>query len=1077
MPHAYARLIHRFRWLVVAVWLAAVVASTIWLPSLASVVAQHSSTFLPANASVNTAQQWLNRIDPGQASASSAVIAIHSPHRLTAAQRDFFRARLAYIDAHKSLYGIRSLQDPFNTPAALATSFRSTDGTTEVALVGLPRSDMAKSTRTAITRLQAEFKTVPSGLRVYLTGDAPIQQQELQISQAGVKKTAAVTVALVLIILLLVFRSLLAPLMTLIAIGLSFTISSGIVAWLAQHGLPSSTFTQTFLIAVLFGAGTDYSIIMLNRFREELTRTHDITDALSQSLGAVAKTMVFSASTVLLSFAVLYFARFGLYRSAVGVSVGVGVTLLACLSLVPSLMAIFGRSLYWPRRPVAGAAHNPSRLWSFTGGLAVRRPWLMLLALAVVLAPLALQFTDRRTFDPLSDIPDASSAVGFNIVANAFGAGHVLPMQLVLRTPGNLRTPRGLATVARISSAVASLPAVAEVMSAAAPAGKPIAGLTLAAQNRQAAAGLAKVGGGLGRLADGLSRSGASLASGAAQVQALDHGAQRLSGGLHRLSAGSASLEQNGGRLTQAAQQVSHGSAALAGAVTRLHLGAGQASQGSVKLATGAGRTAAGAASLAKGAGRLQQSQQQLGKLARTLANALAAWTKAHPADAANPQWRQIVGMARAESAGSAKLSAAGASLATGARTLSVGAAGLDAGATRLAGGMQKLASGTQQAQAGASSLASGAGALASGAGRLASGSAALSRASDRLSAGGDQVARGVSALTAQYGPLASGLAKAGQGAHSLLSGTQKVHGFLSGSASAASQGNPGFYVPADVIRHNASLKKALTNYVSADGHTAKFTVLLNDNAFSMKAINSLPGIMQAARLALHNGPSPAGSILAAGTTPTQAALNTISSQDFTHAVLLITLTIFLLLAVMLRSLITPLYILASLVGTYFVTMGILQRIAQDVMHKTGLSWTVPFFTFLLLVALGVDYSIFLLSRFEEELRDGNHQSPAQAMRRAMGLMGNVILSAAVIMAGTFGSLTVTGVTSLVEIGVAVVIGLLLYTTVILALFIPAASAVVGAGHFWPFFATDAPPADKHTAPGGAGPANGVASE
>ncbi len=1051
MAQAYARLIHRFRWLVVAIWLAAVVASSLWLPNLGSVVAQHSGNFLPSNSSVNTAQQWLNRVDPAQASASSAVVAIHGAGGLTPGQQNYFRAKLAYIDAHKALFGVGNVQDPFNTPSALASSFRSKDNTTEVALIDLPRSDMSKATKDAIRRLQSAFRSPPSGLRVYLTGDAPIQQQELQISQAGVKKTALVTVALVLLILLLVFRSLLAPLLTLMAIGLSFLISSGIVAWLAQRGLPSSTFTQTFLIAVLFGAGTDYSVIMLNRFREELTKTQDTAPALANSLKAVGKTMVFSASTVLLSFAILYFARFGLYRSAVGVSVGIGVTLLACLSLVPSLMSIFGRSLYWPRRPVHGAAHKPSRLWRFTGGMAVRKPWWIMLALLVVLTPVGLQFTNRRTFDPLSDIPYASSAVGFHIVSRAFGPGNALPMQLVLHTADNLRTPRGMAAIAGISSAVASLPAVAKVMSATQPTGKPVAGFTLAHQDRQAAGGIAGIDTGLGKLADRLTSSGTALTAGSAHVRELAGGAGQLSAGLRQLASGGAALAHHTAQFSQGAQQLGKKNDTLARGLASLSQGSGQTAQGGAALAAGIGRAGAGAAGIAKGAQQLAQSQQQLAKLAQTLANALAAWAKAHPQDAANPQWRQIETMAMTNSGGSARMAGAGAGLSKDASGLSNGMTKLGAAAGRLTGGLQRLASGIGRAQNGARQLAAGSDTLASGAQKLASGATALSSAAGRLATGGNRVAQGAGTMATEYGTLASGMARAGAGARSLQSGATRVHSFLNSAGSAASQGNPGFYLPADTLRNNAALQKSLTAYVSPGGHTARFTVLLNDNAFSMKAINSLPGIMQAAKLALRNSPLPGGSILAAGTTPIQTALNQISSQDFTHSVLLILLTIFLLLAVMLRSLLTPLYILASLSGAYFVTMGLLQMVAQDVLHKTGLSWTVPFFAFLLLVALGVDYSIFLLARFEEELRDGGRPQPAEAIHKAMGHMGNVILSAAVIMAGTFGSMTVTGVTSLVEIGIAVVIGLLLYTTVMLGLFVPAASAVIGDGHFWPF--------------------------
>ncbi len=135
--------------------------------------------------------------------------------------------------------------------------------------------------------------------------------------------------------------------------------------------------------------------------------------------------------------------------------------------------------------------------------------------------------------------------------------------------------------------------------------------------------------------------------------------------------------------------------------------------------------------------------------------------------------------------------------------------------------------------------------------------------------------------------------------------------------------------------------------------------------------------------------------------------------------------------------------------GNYTVTMGCLQTIVLHVLHKPGVSWAVRFFVFLLLVALGVDYSMFLMARFEEEYLRG--MSPSDAIREAMSKMGKVIFSAAAIMAGTFGSMIVAGVESLTEIGLSVVMGLILYAAVFLAFFIPASVRVVGRGHGWQF--------------------------
>ena len=187
--------------------------------------------------------------------------------------------------------------------------------------------------------------------------------------------------------------------------------------------------------------------------------------------------------------------------------------------------------------------------------------------------------------------------------------------------------------------------------------------------------------------------------------------------------------------------------------------------------------------------------------------------------------------------------------------------------------------------------------------------------------------------------------------------------------------------------------------YISPNGKVAKFVIVLRSNPYSTQALAAVPGLQQNAQQALRESPISAGTLYTAGTTPIQSTINHVSSGDFARTVMMVLAAVFILLVLMLQSILTPLYVIASLAGMYFVTMGLLQTITLHVLHEPGLSWPVPFFVFLPSVALGVDYSIFLMSRFEEEL--GNGMSPRDAMVTAMGQMGNVIFSAALIMAGT----------------------------------------------------------------------------
>lgn len=988
MFHRYAHMVSKFRWLIIVLWLAAVAAVTLFLPSLPNVVSHQSQTYLPNNAESVIAGNLANHTDTKHHAQSTVVVAIRDAHGLTQTDKLYLKQRMDALGREKSTYHITYIEDAANSPSSVSSQFLSKDGTTEIAVVGLSQGIADPNISGTFKQLYGSFRNVPAGAKMYFTGDVPIQEDALHGSLNAAKKTAAVTVILVLVILLAVFRSLLAPLLTLVAIGLSYMVSSGVVAWAAARGMPVSTFTQTFLIAILMGAGTDYTMIMMSRFREELTRTHDKEEALTAALKGVSKTVVFSAMTVLISFAVLYFARFGLYRSAVGISIGIFITLLNGITLVPAVMSVLGRALYWPLQPKPGAEHRPSRIWNWTSAVSTRRPWIVLLVLFVILTPIGLRFTNDRTFNPMVDIPNSTSVAGFNTVAKAFGDGQVMPTTIVLKTTADLRTPSGMATINQISKTLRSVSGVKTVESATQPTGTVVKQFQLAYQNEQASVGLRQIQSGLSALSANLGSSHGT--SGTSQVGQLQAGSAKVTSGIGSLANGATQLANNGNPLVSGAQGLANG-------LSQVH---------------------SGASSLASGVSQVSTSDQKLAGAADSLANAIAAWAKQHPSAAQSASWQQIQQLANQLSLGTSQTSQATAKLSVGAAQTANALSSLQSGST-------KLVSGTKQFSNAVGKLAAGA---------------------NQLSAGSGQVTNGIGQLNAALGKEVSGLGTAAAGVSKMESGVAQVGGFLHQSKSAS---DPGFYIPASTLRQNKQLQQAMNAYISPNGHIAKFTVVLNSNPYSMTAINTMTPLQNAAQTSLAASPIHHGTIYVGGTTGTQANMNQLSSQDFVRTMSIVFTAIFILLAILLRSILTPLVSLLSLAGTYFVTMGIVQNIAIHVLHQPGVNWAVPFFAFLLLVALGVDYSIFLATRFDEEYRAGN--GPVTAIRHAMRTMGNVVFSAALIMAGTFGSMIVTGMSTLTEIGLAVVIGLFLYTFFMLGFYTPAMMGIMGRAHAWPF--------------------------
>jgi putative drug exporter of the RND superfamily len=145
--------------------------------------------------------------------------------------------------------------------------------------------------------------------------------------------------------------------------------------------------------------------------------------------------------------------------------------------------------------------------------------------------------------------------------------------------------------------------------------------------------------------------------------------------------------------------------------------------------------------------------------------------------------------------------------------------------------------------------------------------------------------------------------------------------------------------------------------------------------------------------------------------------------------------------------LIMPMYLILSLILTYYTSMAVTELIFVNGLGYAGLNWAVSFFAFVILIALGIDYSIFLMDRFNE-YRDKPVQ---EAMLLAMRNMGTVIISAAVILGGTFAAMYPSGVLSLLQIATIVLTGLILYALVVLPLFVPVMVKTFGKANWWPF--------------------------
>jgi RND superfamily putative drug exporter len=297
------------------------------------------------------------------------------------------------------------------------------------------------------------------GLGVYVTGPAGYFADFSKVFSGFDSTLLYITAAIVIVILLLTYRSPVLWLLPLTTVFVALTAAQAVIYLLAKNaGLTVNAQSAFILTVLVFGAGTDYALLLTARYREELRRHADRHEAMAVALGRAAPAIIASGATVILSLLTLLVAELASTKSLGPVmAIGVAVGLCAMLTLLPALLVIVGRWVFWPRRPTLGSAEPTEHgLWARIGQRMARRPRVVWVVTALVLGALALGVTQLeanglQSKDSFRTKPEA--VAGEAALARHFPAGEGNPVQVI-----------GTAQAApQLQAAVSSTPGVTAV--------------------------------------------------------------------------------------------------------------------------------------------------------------------------------------------------------------------------------------------------------------------------------------------------------------------------------------------------------------------------------------------------------------------------------------------------------------------------------------------------------------------------------------------------------------------------------------------------------------------------------------
>lgn len=968
-------------WLTVLAWIGIAAVLNVAVPQLETVVARDATSFVPESTAAARGFEVMDDAFGSGEAASFAFVVVERREGRLTAGDLAWYGTLADRLRAGSEH-VADVQDAVSQPS-LEQALVSSDRQAAYLPVAIRHPLGSPEAAEDVEFLRTSAGQAPAGVASFVTGDPATL---VDINEELDSEIALVTVLSVLIIfglLALIYRRLVTVLIPLATIGIALAAARGVVALLGERGLPVSTYTAAFLTALVLGAGTDYSVFLLARYHERL-RAGDAPLAATRTAAAkVGTVLLASAATVAAGTACMGLTELALFRTTgPSLAVSVLVTLAVSLTLTPALTSI-AEFRAGPRSLDAG----PSRWWASMGRLVVARPVAVLMVGLVLLSALAAGLPAMdRAYDIRALQPAASqSSAGEGALGRHFPSNELRADYLVLAADRDLRTAEGLVALEEVAEAVARVPGVEAVRSVTRPEGARIEQAQLPTQ--------------VGLVGDRLREAEEKLSGGAGGVERLRDGADALADGARRVSEGAVQADEAAGELARGLGQARDGA-------TRLQEGAGAAEEG-------AGRLTAGSEELAIG---LRTLRERTRPAVEGLGDILAALDD-DPLCTADPVCRQArEGLREIYLGERDQLLPALGTAADGASQLAAGAGKLRAGLGTLGSGLDQLGDGVGRAADGGQQFASELDALVSG-------SRALAQGAGRLEPGVGQVADAT-------GELQSGLDKA---AGALQQTAEK--------ASAA--GVDAFYLPPAAFQ-DERFALARDFYLSQDGRTARLLVY-GEATDEVGAENRLAGAQDAAAGALRTGPLSGTEVLATGPAAATRDLRGLAGDDLALMLVSVLSVVFLTLVLLLRSLVAPVYLLATVMLNYAAALGLTVLVWQGLLGQT-VDWTVPVLSFVLLVAVGVDYNILLVSRIREEAPLADRAGIARAVART----GGVITAAGVIFAGSFVAMQFTGIDALAQNGFAIAAGLLLDTFLVRTLLVPAVAALLGRHNWWP---------------------------
>ncbi|MFV0494952.1 RND family transporter [Mycobacterium sp.] len=851
---------------------------------------------------------------------SSAMVVLEGDQPLGAAAHQYYDTLVGKFNRDRE--HVQHVQDFWGDTLTAAGS-QSADGKAsyvQLNLAGNQGSALANESVVAVRDI-VDGTPAPKGVKAYVTGAAPIIADQFEVGAEGTDKVTAITVGVIALMLLFVYRSFFTMLLVLLTVLIEMAAARGIVSGLGNAGVIGlSTYATNLLTLLVVAAGTDYAIFVVGRYQEERSTGKDRESAYYNMFGGTAHIVLGSGLTVAGALFCLSFTRLPYFQSlGVPAALGILVALAAALTLAPAVLTLGSKAgLFEPKRTMR------TRGWRRIGTAIVRWPGPVLtvacaLAFIGLLALPGYQTSyDTRPYMPAS----APANVGYAAAERHFARSRLEPELLMVETGHDMRDPADMLVLDRIAKAVFHTPGIAQVQSITRPLGTPLTHTSLAFQ---------------------------ISAQSANQTENLQYQRDRADDMLRQADELSNSIDilRRQYVLQQEMAEVTHSEA--------------QSFHGTI-------------ATMAD----LRDKIANFDDFFRPI-RSYFYWEK-HCFDI--PSCSAI-------------------------RSVLDALDGID----QLTERFEDLTATMDKLDALQPKL--------------------LALIPEQIAS--QQTNRD---LTMTNYATMSGIYS--QTAAAIENSTEL------GRAFDESKNDDTFYLPPEVF-DNAEFKRGLKLFLSPDGKAARMIITHEGDPATTEGISHIAPIRKAAHEAVKGTPMADAKFYLGGTAATYADIQEAAKYDLMIAGAAALSLILLIMMVLTRSLVAALVIVGTVALSLGASFGISVLVWQY-MFGIKLYWVVLALAVILLLAVGSDYNLLLISRFREEIGAGLNTG----IIRAMAGTGSVVTSAGLVFAFTMCAFVFSGFQVLGQIGTTIGLGLLFDTLIVRSFLTPSVARLLGRWFWWP---------------------------